>query len=1051
VWTPKRILIAFSGLLVCLAGYGVYLYFLGDIDSLPPLPREYWEVEGGVAPPIAITPDLRWYQAFGPDCEEVNRIFKLELQSKGWGMAANKFDIESDGRVKLTPFSAYVFPRARKNAKFPEINIVRCEEAYLTMDRPVTKMGDLSNRRIVGVELRTTNAKQGVLIINNRGTLEKNDDVDLRITNGPLFFDDNKSLVWTNGYVQVMDNGTQPEPTTVRAKGMELYLNKETSTSPRDKQRKTDSSASGSIDKLILLSNVDMHVFMDSKSGFLAGTQPAKTKAAPGKSEKSHLVIKTNGPFTFEVEKDIARFECPKPSAGADALGGEHVLVQREHIIDGGKTKYDQLLCNTLVLEFRKKDPALRNTGERGMNKDIAKGHATAYPGREVILVMETQNLDAYGEEMIYWKGSETMGAQTIVRGKPLNAVKDGHKIAAHELHLIGADKDGKGQKAFAKGPGKIELLDKAKNTYPMEAQWKDILTVETDSEKGADGVEIPLDLLTFKDDAVFRDKEQGKELRAWRIQVWLEAAKRDKSLDTGETTPQPATPVSKQKLHKIDAYKNVSANSPELVIPRSERVIVRFRELPKDDGLPAAAAVDTLPGVLPKTDDPGVLPPVSNDAGTPSAGVSSMLPGGNADKKDRKPIVLEAREVAAYFTRGAKTDLQELVTEGGVHVHQDGKAADDKGIDITGEMLNLLHDLKGDQLFVYGDTRKPAQLQLGELVLIGPKVTINQQTNFAEVEGIGAMTLPSNTTFDGSKPAKSGTRLTIHWNKNMLFNGQYADFHGGIVAYQDNAKMQCQTLQVSLDKAVSFKNGQKSGQNAKVDKLLCDRNVYILDEKKDSQGGLQQYNRLEARELIMDNQEGRTNGVGPGMVYLIAPGPVDPALAPAAANQPKASAKQEMKLTRISFFERMFSSKKPDSRNAKFYGNVEVFHVAANNPDVKLDADKLPKNGFFLRCDLLSVYSKNLAEGKSSQMMHAEGKVDFRAEKFYGQSTTVKYDDSSEIIVFEGADGNPVRLFQDVGAPQLREIRGSKILYNRRTGQFQSEGVRSIETPSSP
>src|SRR5262249_22889335 len=153
------------------------------------------------------------------------RMFKLELQSKGWGISANKFDIEkSDGRVKLTPFSAYVFPKSRNNAKFPEIDTVRCDEAFLTMDRPVTKMGDLSNRRIVGVELR---AKNGVLIINNRGTVEKNDDIELRITNGPLFFDDNKNLVWTDGFVQVLDIGTQPHPTKVTAKGMDMYLVKE--------------------------------------------------------------------------------------------------------------------------------------------------------------------------------------------------------------------------------------------------------------------------------------------------------------------------------------------------------------------------------------------------------------------------------------------------------------------------------------------------------------------------------------------------------------------------------------------------------------------------------------------------------------------------------------------------------------------------------------------------------------------------------------------------------------------------------------------------------
>ena len=42
-----------------------------------------------------------------------------------------------------------------------------------------------------------------------------------------------------------------------------------------------------------------------------------------------------------------------------------------------------------------------------------------------------------------------------------MHAIRDGNMIEAQELHLIGADKTGDGQQAFAKGPGRIDLLDK--------------------------------------------------------------------------------------------------------------------------------------------------------------------------------------------------------------------------------------------------------------------------------------------------------------------------------------------------------------------------------------------------------------------------------------------------------------------------------------------------------------------------------------------------------------------------------------------------------------
>src|SRR5262249_18060333 len=153
--------------------------------------------------------------------------------------------------------------------------------------------------------------------------------------------------------------------------------------------------------------------------------------------------------------------------------------------------------------------------------------------------------------------------------------------------------------------------------------------------------------------------------------------------------------------------------------------------------------------------------------------------------------------------------------------VHQDGNTPEDKGVDIKGETLNLVRHAAGDTLVVFGGTM-PGELYLGELFLAGPKVTINQKDNTAEVQGVGAMNMPSNTTFEGVKPARPGTRLTVHWNKDMLFNGKEAFFNGGVIAYQDNASLKCQDLQVTLDKAVSFKEGQKAGQGAKVDRMIC-------------------------------------------------------------------------------------------------------------------------------------------------------------------------------------------------------------------------------------
>src|SRR5204862_400899 len=144
---------------------------------------------------------------------------------------------------------------------------------------------------------------------------------------------------------------------------------------------------------------------------------------------------------------------------------------------------------------------------------------------------------------------------------------------------------------------------------------------------------------------------------------------------------------------------------------------------------------------------------------------------------------------------------------------------ANGNGVDITGDMLHLYHHPRGDTLVVFGAGNKTAQLKLGELLIIGPKVTINQERNFAEVEGAGAMNMPSDTSFEGGQAKKAKTRLTIHWNNRMEFDGKDARFEGGVEAFQDGARLKCQNLEVVLDRVVSLKDGQKNEQQAAVEK----------------------------------------------------------------------------------------------------------------------------------------------------------------------------------------------------------------------------------------
>jgi hypothetical protein len=1146
MWTPKRVLLLLAGLAVFLTGYEVYAHFLGGIDGLPPLPAAYLadptRQHLDLPPPKESDADRKLRQAFGLECDEVKRPIKLDVRSRRMVLATTQVKVdEPDGRVKLIDFSLAIWSDQAGDATYPEINTIRGKEAYLTLDRPVSNPMEMANRKIVACELRGSPDRY-ITIINNRRTPQKHDDIEVRVLTEPLFFDEKQNKIWTAGYVELIDTQTKPEPTTIRAKGLDLHLVRDSGkpppppgpTAPRPK----GDTVSG-VESVVLRSNVEMHLFVDAGSGFLsagekapkpkdgasgakAAARPAAEGAKAAPADKSHVVIRTQGPFTYQVAKDLASFDSPpanaNPAAGDFDLG-DQVQVTRERLrpevtaeglastvghagmalefgalaparwLAGGQhlaeaKLYDTLVCDHLELQFRRKgNPDRRPAGDdQSSEREIESAHAVARPGRQVELSSEAERLEAVGSDFFYYCATAARGPQTVLKGQPLNAIKDRNYNRARELMLVGADPKGTGQ-ALAKGPGQIDLFDRnnPKDPYPLHAVWRDTLTVTKDR----DGDRV-YDLLTLTGDAAFIDEEHAQDLSAQRLLVWLEPPDRAAAPDVSAQKQTPAE-LPRQRPHKLEAFEHVKTRSADLIVHDTDHLIVRFKDAPPGeqrlpDALPPAGAVPvpaTPPAAAAQAVTGGAQPgAAATGSGPSSPALPAKAPAAAAArpapfvasseqapaaKPAEKPIELWGHSVAAYVLRaGAKNELQEFVTEGAVHVHQEGSGPEDKGVDIKGETLNLVHHPQGDVLIVFGDSRGPAELRFGEMFLSGPKVTINQRENTAEVDGVGVLNMPSNTAMEGGKPAKLGARLTVHWNQYMFFEGKVASFHGGVVAYQEqeNSWLRCKALEVTLDRVVSFKEGQKGGQQAKVEKLVGSLDVYAVDTTRDPKGKLVRYQRLVARGVETDNVDGRSTASGPGQVKMLqqgsaedalaAPGPATPQPGTPKAKPPAPAASDQLNLTRIDFGGRMFSTtNNTKDRTTRFYDNVEVYHQPADNPDVKVDPDHPPKGGMYLRCNLLTVLTRALPDGKTTQFMHAERSVSFRTPDFYGTADIVKYDQSKEQVIFEGANGNLAVIYrfvpgQGAGA-NTGTVRARQILYERKTGRFYSEGGKEI------
>src|SRR5206468_918782 len=127
------------------------------------------------------------------------------------------------------------------------------------------------------------------------------------------------------------------------------------------------------------------------------------------------------------------------------------------------------------------------------------------------------------------------------------------HRIKCLELHLFGENRFGEGRKAWAKGPGQIDLLDAKnieKNAFPTHLKWLDTLTIVKIKEGGQ-----VYDVMTVVGEASYTDDVQKQELHGDTIVGWVH------QMQESENRPD-AVGGGKQELRRVVAQGRVRANS---------------------------------------------------------------------------------------------------------------------------------------------------------------------------------------------------------------------------------------------------------------------------------------------------------------------------------------------------------------------------------------------------------------------------------------------------------------------------------------------------------
>src|SRR5262249_50373162 len=388
---------------------------------------------------------------------------------------------------------------------------------------------------------------------------------------------------------------------------------------------------------------------------------------------------------------------------------------------------------------------------------------------------------------------------------------------------------------------------------------------------------------------------------------------------------------------------------------------------------------------------------------------------------------------------------VEKLGSEGQVQGQQAREKAGERGLDIRGDTLELTKKLDGNEIVVTSSDL--AELETDKLTIRGPQINIDQVENKAWVNGRGAMTLESDRNFQGTQ-LKQPVPITIIWDKSMFFQGSLAQFSGGIQAEQEKAHLACQSLQVTLDRPISLSEGEKNGPPAKVDRLVCDKDVMVDDSEYEG-GRLIKYQRLDCRELNVDNIQNKAYAYGPkGKFTIWQPGDAgSPLAAPPQTQTASKKPAQEMKLTIITFDGRMWADN--TSHTAIFNDNVMALNFATENKDLDQDLDHLlehlPDDAVYMHCEQMKVYNRP-ENGKSNQQLESEGRVNCRTKEYEAHAEKVTYNEAKDQLIFDGGDGGFARLIHFLGIGiQPQESKAKRFIYLRKSGQIFSEGVQGV------
>ncbi len=710
-------------------------------------------------------------------------------------------------------------------------------------------------------DLDTNDTRRGHIEITNNQRSSDFGDLLVIKTVGPLFYrvpdetvpyNPEVAHVWTAAAVEVTDRRNLPRtlrggvptvalgraddlrrqssiadillgaalpPPTITAEGMKIYLQPD---EPKGTPAKGKSSTGGnSVREILLQEKVQMNLWNDGGAGLPGGNEapvvvPVKSVADSGIGMpallgsvwdgagtvekllgKSLLVMETPGAFRYDFEKSTARFDiAPQAPPGGQP---NMVTVTRLSATKG----QDNLFCNVLVLDFSDPPGVVSTRPKNGGPRDNGFVMRTlTATGPQVFLSVESDGLTAQGTELRYDRDAKKGRSITTLRGSPAYAKRDGSQLwggdAVNFADIVidsvdaapakdGKPSPGKSTILTVNGPGRLEFFDTEQKALTGTASWGKSLRHEKIAGQR-------LELLKFEGPGRFADTDGDLRLTGDKLWLWLAANEKPAAART-DGKPSGGT---NSKPEKLIADGNVEGGSPEMIIQKTDKLFVNFR----DTDPPKLAAVAPAPvgpqppliGPKPVVDPnaPKLPAPVEPEKEAPNPTyLSAAVIHANVIRYPVKALPKDPRLPApATPPTTLKYELETALCEERVIAYQNPDPKDPAkpaiGLLIKCIKLNLEQSSAGSVMVCTGTDDLLAEVHFETSSLYGPVVEIDQPNNSAKVNGRGKLRMLSGADLNGNDLAKPSD-LVIDFAKEMRFYGarSRAEFLQTVVATQ--------------------------------------------------------------------------------------------------------------------------------------------------------------------------------------------------------------------------------------------------------------------------